>query len=170
MALVKGVSQMSSNGMRSGTSGDIAYAGIAGGVGGLLGFSGVYLKWFSYSYSVRGGTLTQYLNGTEDWTGRVAFIAGLAALAFGVAYVLFDDAQLRKITGALMGVGAIFLLAMSLLGLSRVGQAVGSPFLVGVSPGETVSVATDVAGGIVASIVGGVIATVGAYLAVKPSG
>ncbi len=160
---------MSSNANRPTSYGDIAYAGIAAGVGGLIGFAGVYLKWFSYSYPVSGGTVTQYLNGTEDWTGRVAFVAGLAALAFGVAYVLFSDPQLRRITGALMGIGAIFLLSTSLLGLSRVSEAIGAPFLVGVSPGATVAVSTDVAGGLVASIVGGVVAVVGAIIAIGKS-
>ena len=151
------------------TTKDITYAGIAGAVGGLLGVFGVYLKWFSYSYPTGGGTVTIYLNGTEDWTGQVAFIAGLCAFAFGIAYVLLPDPQIRRITAALMGVGAIFLLAMSVLGMTRVGQAVGVPVLVGVEPGTTVAVTSRVAGGLVLSFMGGVVAVVGSYLAIRRS-
>jgi len=160
---------MEGNGMKRMMSGEgnISYAGIAGAVGGMLGFAGVYLKWFQYSYPVSGGTFTQYLNGTEDWTGRVAFIAGLTAFAFGSAYVLLSDPQIRKLTGALMGIGAIFLLAMPLIGFSRVDEAIGQPFLVGIAPGASVTLSRDVAGGLWASLVGGVVAVYGAYLAVR---
>ena len=163
---------MEGNGMKRMMSGegDIAYAGVAGAVGGMLGLAGVYLKWFQYSYPVSGGTFTQYLNGTEDWTGRVAFIAGVAAFAFGAAYVLLSDPQIRKLTGALMGIGAIFLLAMPLIGFTRTEEAVGQPFLVGIAPGTSVTIARDVAGGLWASLVGGVIAVYGAYLAVRRTG
>ena len=54
---------------------------------GLLGFAGVYLNWFRYSYAVTGGTIDVYLRGSEDWTGQVAFIAGIAAFAFAVANI-----------------------------------------------------------------------------------
>ena len=160
---------MDGNGMKTMMSSEetISYAGVAGAVGGLLGFAGVYLKWFQYSYPVAGGTFTQYLNGTEDWTGRVAFIAGLTAFAFGAAYVLLSDPQIRKLTGALMGIGAIFLLAMSLIGFTRVDEAIGQPFLVGIAPGTSVTIASGVAGGLWASLIGGVIAVYGAYLAVR---
>ena len=147
----------------------ISYAGAAGAVGGLLGFAGVYLKWFQYSYQVTGGTITQYLNGTEDWTGQVAFIAGLAALAFGAAYVLLSDPQIRKLTGALMGIGAIFLLAMSLLAFTRADEAVGQPFLAGVAAGVPTQVAVGTGGGLWISIVGGIAAVYGAYLAIRSS-
>lgn len=154
---------------RTVASTNISYAGIAGAVGGLLGIFGVYLKWFSYSYPAVGGTVTIYLNGTADWTGQVAFVAGLAAFAFGIAYVLLSDPEIRRITAALMGVGAIFLLAMSVLGMTRVGSAVGEPVLVGVEPGTTVTVTSSVAAGIVLSFLGGVVSTIGSYLAIRQS-
>ncbi|MBI3649249.1 MAG: hypothetical protein HY240_10950 [Actinobacteria bacterium] len=147
---------------------EFAYAGIAGAVGGLLGFAGVYEKWFSYSYATGGLRVTLYMNGSEDWTGQVAFIAGIAAFAFGAAYVLLSDAQIRKLTAAFMGIGAVFLLAMALLAFSRVREVVGSaPFTPGVTAGETVTITQAVAGGLWMSIVGGVLAVYGAYLAVR---
>ena len=145
----------------------ILYAGAAGAVGGLLGFAGVYLNWFEYSYQVTGGTITQYVNGTQDWTGQVAFIAGLAAFAFGAAYVLLSDPQIRKLTGALMGIGAIFLLAMSLFALTRADEAVGQPFLAGVAAGVPTQVEMGTSLGLWTSIVGGVAAVYGAYLAIR---
>jgi hypothetical protein len=146
-----------------------AYAGTAGAVGGLIGLVGVYVgKWFSYGYDVGGGHVTFYLNGTEDWTGQVAFIAGLAAFAFGIAYVLLSDRQIRRITGALMGVGGIFLLAMSLLAFTRIDEAVGAaPFTPGVVPGTSIAISQSAAGGLWMSIVGGVVAVYGAFLALR---
>jgi hypothetical protein len=162
---------MEGNGMKKMMSGDgtIAYAGVAGAVGGLLGFAGVYLKWFQYGYPVSGGSFTQYLNGTDDWTGQVAFIAGLGAFAFGAAYVLLSDPQIRKLTAGLMGIGAIFLLAMTLIAFTRVEDAIGTPVLLGVAPGSSVEVTRDVAGGLWASLVGGVVGVYGAFLAVRSS-
>ena len=40
----------------------------------------------------------------------MAFIAGIAAFAFAVSYVLFEDPQIRKITGILMGIASVLLL------------------------------------------------------------
>ena len=146
-----------------------AYAGTAGAVGGLLGVVGIYVgKWFSYSYPTGFGRVTFYLNGSEDWTGQVAFIAGLAAFAFGIAFVLLSDRQIRTITAALMGVGGIFLLAMSLLAFTRIDEAVGAaPFTPGVLPGVPVAITQSPAGGLWMSVVGGVIAVYGAFLALR---
>jgi hypothetical protein len=158
---------MSNHGGTSDTG--FTYAGMAGAVGGLLGVVGIYVgKWFSYGYAVSGGHVTFYLNGSEDWTGQVAFIAGLTAFAFGVAYVLLSERQIRTITGALMGVGGIFLLAMSLLAFSRIDEAVGAaPFSPGVLPGVPVAITQSPAGGLCMSIIGGVIAVYGAFLALR---
>ena len=156
------------NGDRASSS-EITYAGIAGAVGGLVGIAGIYVgKWFSYSYDAGGLRATFYLDGTEDWTGQVAFIAGLAALAFGIAYVLLSDPQIRTITGSLMGVGGIFLLAMALLAFTRVDEVVGpNPFLPGVDPGQSVQVAATAAGGLWMTVVAGVVAVYGAFLSVR---
>jgi len=145
------------------------YAGVAGAVGGMIGLAGVYVgKWFSYGYDTTGGHATLYLNGSEDWTGQVAFIAGLAAFAFGVAYVLIADRQIRRITGALMGVGGIFLLAMSLLAFTRIDDAIGNaPFTPGVVAGSSVAISQSAAGGLWMSVIGGMIAVYGAFLALR---
>jgi uncharacterized membrane protein len=158
---------MSNHGGTSDTG--FTYAGMAGAVGGLLGVVGIYVgKWFSYGYSASGGHVTFFLNGSEDWTGQVAFIAGLAAFAFGVAYVLLSERQIRTITGALMGVGGIFLLAMSLLAFTRIDEAVGAaPFTPGVLPGVSVAITQSPAGGLWMSVIGGVIAVYGAFLALR---
>jgi hypothetical protein len=150
-------------------SSEITYAGIASAVGGVVGIAGIYVgKWFSYSYVAEGARATFYLDGTEDWTGQVAFIAGLAAFAFGIAYILLSDPQIRTITGSLAGVGGIFLLAMAVLAFTRVDEVVGpAPFLPGVEPGQTVTVTTAAAGGLWMSVVGGMCAVYGAFLSVR---
>lgn len=159
---------MSTNGsMRRSTvmdgSAQLNYAGVAAALGGLLGFAGVYLNWFKYSYPGAGVTITQYVRGDEDWTGQVAFIAGIATFAFAVAYMLMVDPQIRQITGALMGISAVLLLGASIAGLFRV-DVVATDALLGVDIGQGIQVGRGVAGGLLVSAVGGIFAVVGSVL------
>ena len=151
-------------------SATLNYAGVAVALGGLLGFAGVYLNWFKISYPVTGGTITQYLGGQEDWTGRVAFIAGIAAFAFAVAHMVLPDPQIRRITAALMGIAAVLLLGAAIAGVFRVNGATADPVLLGADPGATVVVATAVAGGLLVSAVGGVFAVAGVAMSLKDQG
>jgi hypothetical protein len=148
-------------------SATLNYAGVAAALGGILGLAGVYLYWFKYSYPVGGGTITQYLGGYEDWTGQVAFIAGIATFAFSVAHMLMLDPQIRRLTGPLMGIAAVLLLGASIAGLFRVNAATADPMLLGVDVGASVTVATGVAGGLLVSAVGGIFAVVGAVLSLN---
>jgi hypothetical protein len=141
-------------------SGKISYAGVGMASGGLLGLLGVFAKWFGYSYPVDGGAVTTTLAGTADWTGSVAYVAGLGALAFGGAYLVLSDPGVRRILVALAGVCAILLLASSMLGYFRVEEAVGVP----VREGEF---ATSIRLGLLISFLGGVVAVVGAFLSVR---
>jgi hypothetical protein len=145
-------------------SATLNYAAVAAALGGILGLAGVYLYWFKYSYPVEGGTITQYLGGYEDWTGQVAFIAGIATFAFAVAYMLLLDPQIRRLTGALMGISAVVLLGASIAGFFRVDTATADPILLGLDVGTTVEVTTGAAGGLLVSAVGGIFAVVGAVL------
>lgn len=147
----------------------VNYPGVAVAVGGLLGLAGVYLNWFAYSYPVSGGTLTIYLHGNEDWTGQVAFISGIAAFAFALANMILADAQIRRITSALMGVAAVLLLGACIAGFFRVGDVTTNPVLLGVDAGTTVHVVTGVAGGLLVSSVGGIFAVAGALLSLRPA-
>ena len=151
------------------TSAPLNFAAAAVALGGLLGFAGVYLNWFKYGSPVSGGTITVYVAGNADWTGEVAFIAGIAAFAFAVSYVLFADPQIRSLTGILMGVAAVLLLGACIAGFFRVDSATASPVLLGVEAGATVQVATGVAGGLLVSSVGGIFAVVGAVLSLRPA-
>ena len=136
-------------------AGKISYAGVGVAVGGVIGFLGVIVGWFKFSYPLGNGTATVTLSGTHDWTGTVAMAAAFGAFAFGGAYVLMQDPQLRRITGVLGAVCSAFLLIMSLAGFSRVGDAIGVP----------AAIFTTAAGtGLVISFLGGVIAVVGSVL------
>ena len=137
-------------------AGKISYAGVGVTVGGVIGFLGVLVGWFSYSYPLNGGTATVTLSGTADWTGTAALVAGIAAFAFGGAYVLIQDAKLRRTIGVLMAIASAFLLVMSLVGFGRVAEAVGVP---------TSNFTTATHTGLVISFAGGVIAMVGSLLA-----
>ena len=136
-------------------AGKISYAGVGVAVGGVIGFLGVIVGWFKYSYPLASGTTTVTLSGTHDWTGTVAMAAAVGAFAFGVAYVLVQDAQLRRITGVLGAICSAFLLMMSLFGFVRVSDAVGVPVAV---------FTTAVGTGLAISFVGGVVAVVGSVL------
>lgn len=151
-------------------SAQLNFAAAAVALGGILGFAGVYLNWFKYSYPVSGGILTIYLDGNADWTGQVAFIAGIAAFAFAVSYVLFEDPQIRSLTGILMGIAAVLLLGACIAAFFRVDSATASPVLLGVASGASIEVSTGVAGGLLVSSVGGIFAVVGAVLSLRPAG
>jgi hypothetical protein len=136
-------------------AGKISYAGVGVAVGGVIGFLGVIVGWFKFSYPLGNGTATVTLSGTHDWTGTLAMAAAFGAFALGGAYVLMQDPQLRRITGVLGAVCSAFLLIMSIAGFSRVGDAIGVP----------AAVFTTAAGtGLVISFLGGVIAVVGSVL------
>jgi hypothetical protein len=137
-------------------AGKISYPGVGVTAGGLVGFLGVLVGWFSYSYPLNGGTATVTLSGTADWTGSAALVASIGAFAFGGAYVLIQDSKLRRTIGVLMAIASAFLLVMSLVGFGRVAEAVGVPT-------STFTTATHI--GLVISFAGGVIAMVGSLLA-----
>ena len=164
---------MSANGImgrRADGTAAVNYPDVAVAVGGLLGLTGVYLNWFRYSYNVSGGTIPRYLSGFEDWTGQVAFIAGIAAFAFAIAHVLLADPQIRRLTGALMGIAAVLLLAACIAAFFRVDAVTENPVLLGVEPGTRVAIAVGVSGGLLVSAVGGIFAVVGALLSLRPPG
>lgn len=137
-------------------AGKISYAGVGVAVGGLVGFLGVMVGWFSYSYPLGNGTATVTMGGTADWTGAVAMAAAVGAFAFGGAFVLLQDAKVRRISGVLMAVSSAFLLVMSLFGFGRISEAVGVPV-------STFSTATGK--GLLLSFAGGIVALVGSFLA-----
>jgi hypothetical protein len=164
---------MSANGTmsrRAEGSAAMNYAAVAVAVGGLLGLAGVYLNWFRYGYDVPGGTITFHLGGFEDWTGQVAFIAGIAAFAFAIAHVLLADPQIRRLTGALMGIAAVLLLAACIAAFFRVDAVTEDPLVLGAEPGTPVVIAVGVSGGLLVSALGGIFAVVGALLSLRPPG
>jgi hypothetical protein len=134
-------------------------------VGGLFGALGVFADWFSYTATVAGGQLTIGIVGTEDWSGRFAVVAGLSALLFGGVYILLSDPTLRKISGAAMAASSAVLLVMSLWGAIRVDDVV--PDVVAGSGLGDVAFTGSVAAGLAVSFVGGVLAFVASFLAIR---
>lgn len=143
----------------------INFFAVVTAVAGLIGFVGVYAKWFSYEYQVDGGVVTVYLDGTWDTTGALALAGGLGALMFGCAYILLSDPAIRRITALLMVISSVVLLLASTIGFTRVAEAIGpSPFLPG-AEGTTEFRAT-VAVGLGISFVSGILATTASVLLV----
>lgn len=118
------------------------FAVVTAGAG-FLGFIGVFADWFSVSYVASGTKVVLDFYGTVDGTGAIAAAAGLGALAFGCAYILLRDPDIRRITSLLMVLSSVLLLVLSMIGFTRVEEAIGgpNPLLPGVE-GETTYVAT----------------------------
>ena len=136
-------------------AGKISYPGVGVAVGGLVGIVGVMAKWFSFSVPLRNGVATYTLSARADWTGSLALAGAFGAFAFGGAYILFTDPQLRRLVGVLMSVCAVFLLMFSIFAYTRIDDAVGIP---------AVRFTTQAGPGLVVSFVGGVIAMASAFL------
>jgi hypothetical protein len=143
----------------------INFLAVVTATAGLIGFVGVYAKWFSYSYPVDGGVVTIYLDGTWDSTGSLAVAGGLGAMMFGCAYILLTDPAIRRISALLMVLSSIVLLLSSAIGFTRVAETVGrSPLLLG-TEGTTEFRAT-VAIGLGISLLSGILATTASVLLV----
>jgi hypothetical protein len=151
--------------MRSDT---ITYPGVGVAVGGLFGALGVFADWFSYTATIAGGQLTIGIPGTEDWSGRFAVVAGFSALLFGGAYVLLSDPALRRVSGVAMSVSSAFLLVMTLWGALRVDDVVPDA-VAGSGLGDVVFTGS-IGAGIAVSFVGGVLAFVASFLAIRQQG
>jgi hypothetical protein len=93
----------------------LSYPGIAGAVAGVVGLFGVYSSWFEISGP--GGTAK--LDGTADASGKLALAMSIALFAFSVAYVLLDDARVRRSMAALMTVTAVVLTLAVVWGITR---------------------------------------------------
>jgi hypothetical protein len=144
----------------------INFLAVATATAGLIGFIGIFAKWYSYTYPLEGGTVTIYLDGTWDTSGAIALAAGLGALAFGCAYMLLTDPAIRRVVALLMVISSVMLLLGSILGFTRIAEAIGpSPFLPGA---EGVTEFTGkVAIGLGISFVSGLIATAASILLVS---
>ena len=142
----------------------INFLAVVTAVAGLIGFIGVYAKWFSYEYQVESGVVTIFLDGTWDMTGALAVTGGIGALLFGCAYILLTDPAIRRIVVLLMVISSVVLLLSSAFGFFRVEDAVtDAPLMPGATGTEfTASVAL----GLAISLAAGVFATVASVLLV----
>ncbi len=86
-------------------SGKLSYAGIAGAVAGVVGLLGSVTVW----YSVVVGNVGITVRGTSVNAGRLALAMSIALFAFSAAYVLMDDARIRRSMAALVIVTAVTL-------------------------------------------------------------
>ena len=96
-------------------SAKLSYPGIAGAVAGIIGLLGVYARWFSIP--VPGGSVT--VNGTVDMSGKLALAMSLALFAFSAAYVLIDDARIRRSMAALVIATSVVLTLAVVWGITR---------------------------------------------------
>jgi hypothetical protein len=125
-------------------SGKISYAGVGAAVAGVIGIVGVYSAWWE--------TSGQNFNGTEDISGTLAFVMGLALFAFGGAYVLISDPQIRRAMGALATLCAVVLAFACLWGVTRADN---------VAPGASTST------GLFVSALGGVLGIAAGFLVMR---
>jgi hypothetical protein len=144
----------------------ISFLAVVTAGAGLVGFIGVFADWFSVAYQAQGAKVVLDYYGTADGTGAIAVAASLGALMFGCAYMLLQDAQIRRVTALLMVLSSVVLLISATIGFTRVDEAIGAPdpFLPGVE--GTARYTATVAIGLGLSFVAGVIATVSSILLV----
>jgi hypothetical protein len=121
--------------------GKISYAGVGASVAGVIGIIGVYSTWWDPNY-----------NGTADTSGVLALAMSIGLFAFGAAYVVMSDPQIRRAMGALATLCAV------ILTLSCVWGAVGAD---NVAPGATVGA------GLIVSALGGVLGIAAGLLVLR---
>ena len=149
-------------------TGQMNYAALAVAGGGFLGFIGIFLKWFTVEASVAGFSASASANGTTDWTGVLAAIAALVALAGGAAALIMSDEGIKRMALAVAAIGGVLLLIATVAAFFRTGNVDVS--LPAAAEGGGLSLNGKAAVGLYISFLGGVIATVGAALALRKTG
>jgi hypothetical protein len=160
---------------------------IVAGIGGLVALVGVFLHWAKLTSSLEGGqfagqqfgAMSQSVgaSGTSHWTGILALVAGLVAVAAAIAIVVFQDSGTRRMAAmTALGGGALALL-MAILGI-----VMSETIAVGDVPGgrqalefarqfaqqlgvEGFGIDTGPAIGVFVTAVGGAVAAVGGFMA-----
>jgi hypothetical protein len=125
-------------------SGKISYAGVGAAVAGVIGMVGVYSTWWE--------TPNQDFNGTADISGTLAFVMALGLFAFGAAYVLISDAQIRRATGAIATLCAVVLALSCVWGVLRA---------------DNVAPDADLSMGLFVSALGGVLGIAAGFLVMR---
>jgi len=124
--------------------GKISYAGIGAAVAGVIGILGVYATWWE--------TDTASYNGTADTSGVLALAMSIGLFAFGAAYVVMSDPQIRRALGALATLCAVILTLSCVWGVTQADS---------VAPGATV------ASGLIVSTLGGVLGIAAGFLVMR---
>ncbi|MGH2681713.1 MAG: hypothetical protein ACRDIX_00585 [Actinomycetota bacterium] len=100
---------------------------IVAGVGGLVALLGVFLSWANLSWSLEGGQFagqqfpaanqSQAASGLSHWTGILALVAGVVAVAAAIGIAVLQDQPTRRMAAmAALGGGAVAVL-MAILGV-----------------------------------------------------
>jgi len=100
-------------------SGKLSYAGIAGAVAGIIGLLGSISVW----YSLVVGDIGITVRGTGVNAGKLALAMSIALFAFSAAYVVMDDARIRRSMAALVIVTAVTLTMSFIWGIKDAGGA-----------------------------------------------
>lgn len=124
--------------------GKISYAGVGAAVAGVIGILGIYATWWE--------TPLKDYNGTADTSGVLALAMSIGLFAFGAAYVVMSDPQIRRALGALATLCAV------VLTLACVWGAIGA---------DNVAPDASVATGLVVSALGGVLGIAAGFLVMR---
>jgi uncharacterized membrane protein len=100
---------------------------IVAGIGGLLTLVGVFLHWARLTSTLEGGQFAgqQFgpasqsvgATGISHWTGILALVAGLVAVAAAIAIVVLQDPGTRRMAAMAAAGGGTLALLMAILGI-----------------------------------------------------
>jgi hypothetical protein len=167
-------------------------AAIVAGIGGLVALIGVFLNWGTLTSSLEGGQFagqqfgpaSQSVGaaGISHWTGILALVAAVAAIGGAVAMVFLQDPGTRRMAAmAALGGGAVAVL-MAILGM-----VMSESIALGDVPGgrqaldfarqfaeqlgvQGFGIDTGPGLGVFITAIGGVVAAVGGFMALRQTG
>ncbi len=161
---------------RSTQSASWSLAVVLAGLGGLLGAVGAFTTWFSAT-AVRRTEIfgsevvaTSDVNGTGDWTGLLAVMAGVLVGVVAVAALLITVRGLRRAVGVVAVVGGLAILGAAVAAYLRVDDV--AKIRLALEGGAGVDVRVAAGAGLYLSAGGGAIALVAGIVARRmgPSG
>ena len=140
-------------------------------MGGGVAALSTLLPWFSYSYPRGSSTVTVYLLGLHDVTGKAMLAAALAEMSFAVLYRRAAPGSGKRLLRVWMVVVAFFMLTVPLAAMAHAGAVPGSPSVDGVGDVGAGGVEATGAIGVVVALLAAIVVLSASWITVlDPAG